>query len=105
MKSETDCLLDHLSKSLSSFTTKVSTMARTRATASTRSSTHIAFLFLLLLSFIVAVSATEHTTEGSLRQRAEAAGSGCSPEGQWNCMTTTWQRCASGVWSVEMQMA
>lgn len=27
------------------------------------------------------------------------AGEACSPEGQWNCMTTSWQRCASGSWS------
>ncbi|KAL7820014.1 hypothetical protein V8C26DRAFT_379029 [Trichoderma gracile] len=27
------------------------------------------------------------------------AGEACFPEGQWNCMTTSWQRCASGSWS------
>jgi hypothetical protein len=43
------------------------------------------------------------TSEISLS--AESAGAGCSTEGQWNCMTTSWQRCASGKWSVIMQMS
>ncbi|KAL7925106.1 hypothetical protein ACQKWADRAFT_285063 [Trichoderma austrokoningii] len=29
----------------------------------------------------------------------------CSPEGQWNCMTTSFQRCASGRWSVMIPCA
>lgn len=29
----------------------------------------------------------------------------CSPEGQWNCMTTSWQRCASGMWSAVVPCA
>ncbi|KAL6694899.1 hypothetical protein J3F84DRAFT_375476 [Trichoderma pleuroticola] len=29
----------------------------------------------------------------------------CSPEGQWNCMTTSWQRCASGMWSAVIPCA
>ena len=41
----------------------------------------------------------------TLARRAEAEGTECSPEGQWNCMPDTWQRCASGVWSVEMDLA
>ncbi|KAH6608667.1 hypothetical protein Trco_002013 [Trichoderma cornu-damae] len=32
-------------------------------------------------------------------------GEACSPEGQWNCMTTSWQRCASGTWSAVVQCA
>ncbi|PKS11819.1 hypothetical protein jhhlp_001112 [Lomentospora prolificans] len=37
-----------------------------------------------------------------LRPR-QAAGSGCEgSEGQWNCMTDSWQRCADGIWSIEM---
>lgn len=30
---------------------------------------------------------------------AQPVGQACSPEGQWNCMTTSFQRCASGTWS------
>ncbi|XP_044724733.1 uncharacterized protein HRG_02629 [Hirsutella rhossiliensis] len=40
-----------------------------------------------------------------LARRAEAEGSSCSPEGQWNCITNTWQRCAGGRWSVVMDSA
>ncbi|KAL6904415.1 hypothetical protein GGI43DRAFT_319558 [Trichoderma evansii] len=29
----------------------------------------------------------------------------CSPEGQWNCMTTSYQRCASGMWSIAFPCA
>lgn len=37
---------------------------------------------------------------------AMAAGSACSPEGTWNCIGgTSYQRCASGVWSVVQEMA
>lgn len=41
----------------------------------------------------------------TLVRRAEEAGSGCSTEGQWHCMTNSFQRCASGHWSVEMAMS
>lgn len=35
-----------------------------------------------------------------------AVGSSCSTsEGEWNCMTTSFQRCASGQWSVVMNTA
>ncbi|KAL1889258.1 hypothetical protein Sste5346_009012 [Sporothrix stenoceras] len=33
------------------------------------------------------------------------AGSVCTEEGEWNCLTTCWQRCASGVWSDTMALA
>jgi hypothetical protein len=34
----------------------------------------------------------------------QGSGSACpGSEGQWNCMTTSWQRCAAGQWSVVMQ--
>ncbi|KAL7815302.1 hypothetical protein V8C44DRAFT_324103 [Trichoderma aethiopicum] len=33
------------------------------------------------------------------------AGEACFPEGQWNCMTTSWQRCASGSWSAVVPCA
>jgi hypothetical protein len=70
-----------------------------------RLSIHIAILLILLLSFSAADSSAFSSIPGGIVRRAEAAGTGCSPEGQWNCMTTTWQRCASGIWSVEMRMA
>lgn len=64
-----------------------------------------AALLILLLGFTAQLATAIVPKNAGLHRRAEAAGSGCSPEGQWNCMTTSWQRCASGVWSVEMQMA
>lgn len=52
------------------------------------------------------VSATAATPGmDGLAPRAEAEGSACSPEGQWNCMSSTWQRCAGGRWSVVMDSA
>ncbi|OAA35368.1 hypothetical protein BBO_08789 [Beauveria brongniartii RCEF 3172] len=38
-------------------------------------------------------------------RQQQSAGSSCSDEGQWNCMTSSWQRCAAGRWSVVMQCA
>ncbi|OIW31669.1 hypothetical protein CONLIGDRAFT_234714 [Coniochaeta ligniaria NRRL 30616] len=36
----------------------------------------------------------------------QTPGSSCpGSEGQWNCMTNSWQRCAAGRWSVVMQCA
>ncbi|KAH8122490.1 hypothetical protein ACSS6W_007034 [Trichoderma asperelloides] len=36
---------------------------------------------------------------------AQPIGQMCSPEGQWNCMATSFQRCASGMWSVAVPCA
>ncbi|EHK49951.1 uncharacterized protein TrAtP1_007818 [Trichoderma atroviride] len=36
---------------------------------------------------------------------AQPIGQMCSPEGQWNCMTTSFQRCASGSWSIAFPCA
>ncbi|KAL6800236.1 hypothetical protein J3E68DRAFT_397730 [Trichoderma sp. SZMC 28012] len=38
-------------------------------------------------------------------QLARPTGEMCSPEGQWNCMTNSWQRCASGMWSAVIPCA
>ncbi|KAH6898711.1 hypothetical protein B0T10DRAFT_473493 [Thelonectria olida] len=38
-------------------------------------------------------------------RRDEDVGSSCDSEGQWNCMTSSWQRCASGEWSEVIQCA
>ncbi|CAJ2501567.1 Uu.00g044200.m01.CDS01 [Anthostomella pinea] len=41
-----------------------------------------------------------------ITRRQNSAGSSCEgSEGQWNCMTNTWQRCAAGQWSVVMDCA
>jgi hypothetical protein len=64
-----------------------------------------AAVLFILLGVSAQLAAAFGPIDGGVFRRVEAAGSGCSPEGQWNCMTTSWQRCASGVWSVEMQMA
>ncbi|ODA84004.1 hypothetical protein RJ55_02522 [Drechmeria coniospora] len=41
----------------------------------------------------------------SIHRRQEVVGSACSSEGQWYCMTNSWQRCASGQWGVVMPCA
>lgn len=35
----------------------------------------------------------------------QPVGQMCSPEGQWNCMTSSFQRCASGSWSIAFPCA
>ena len=45
------------------------------------------------------------TSRLDLRQPDMSAGAACSPEGQWNCMTNSFQRCASGIWSPVMSCA
>lgn len=55
-------------------------------------------ILAILLSHVSAASVT-------LARRDEPVGASCSPEGQWNCMPDTWQRCASGQWSRVMDLA
>jgi hypothetical protein len=52
-------------------------------------------------SDVVAFSPPHH----ALLRRDEDVGSSCDSEGQWNCMTDSWQRCASGEWSSVIQCA
>ncbi|KAL1901692.1 hypothetical protein Cpir12675_000383 [Ceratocystis pirilliformis] len=37
--------------------------------------------------------------------QAQLEGARCSPEGLWNCMTTSFQRCTNGAWSEPVAMA
>ncbi|KAK3379198.1 hypothetical protein B0T24DRAFT_610963 [Lasiosphaeria ovina] len=70
---------------------------------------------LLALSALPTAAATPTNATTDLTPNAAAlAGrdgtvspdSGCGgSEGQWNCMTSSWQRCAAGRWSVVMQCA
>ncbi|KAI1394161.1 uncharacterized protein F4822DRAFT_39087 [Hypoxylon trugodes] len=47
---------------------------------------------------------TNTTTPHEKRQMSQ--GTSCAgSEGQWNCLTTQWQRCASGQWSSVMDCA
>ncbi|KAI1381676.1 hypothetical protein F4677DRAFT_439493 [Hypoxylon crocopeplum] len=52
-------------------------------------------------------SQLEETSNGTIIQKRQmSAGSSCEgSEGQWNCLTNQWQRCASGQWSVVMDCA
>ncbi|KAM5355964.1 hypothetical protein ACJ41O_002610 [Fusarium nematophilum] len=68
--------------------------------------------FVFLFSSLILQSLATPTSDlaaqqehGSLSRRAEQAGAACDTEGQWNCMTGSFQRCAAGQWSVEMAMA
>jgi hypothetical protein len=74
-------------------------------------------LFMLLIIYPVACSAAATPTEEPLATptieiRASTPtspytpGSACTDsEGEWNCMTNWWQRCASAKWSVVMACA
>ena len=62
-------------------------------------------MVVTLLSHITSASILPAAQSHTLHARAEAVGGECSNEGQWNCMTHTWQRCASGRWSVIMDCA
>ncbi|UZP33402.1 hypothetical protein NXS19_001218 [Fusarium pseudograminearum] len=57
---------------------------------------------MMLFSCLVLASPN---SDGKLIQRDEEEGSGCSTEGQWHCMTNSFQRCAQGHWSMKMNMA
>lgn len=50
-------------------------------------------------------SSARTTSRHAIARRQQAEGSECPEEGQWNCMTTRWQRCAAGHWSVTMDMS
>ena len=54
-----------------------------------------------------ASSAAPPTASTPATSGAVVAGAACTPEGSWACAAdgTSYQRCASGVWSVSMQMA
>ncbi|KAL7789382.1 hypothetical protein V8C37DRAFT_386375 [Trichoderma ceciliae] len=51
-----------------------------------------------ILELIPRISPTDSHND-SVPQLGQPIGDMCFPEGQWNCMTTSWQRCASGMWS------
>jgi hypothetical protein len=86
----------------------------------------LSILLLLLLSFSLEVLATApnlHATDADVpisqlispevdgapalvRRQALSEGSSCAgSEGQWNCMTNSFQRCGSGQWSAVQQCA
>ncbi|KAI0910550.1 hypothetical protein F4823DRAFT_561729 [Ustulina deusta] len=64
---------------------------------------------LLLLIAVVTASPTTKAAEGSHtfhRRQEMSVGSSCDgSEGQWNCMTSSFQRCGSGQWSEVQQCA
>ncbi|KAF5671738.1 hypothetical protein FHETE_3951 [Fusarium heterosporum] len=62
-------------------------------------------LVLVLFSCLALASSNSDNTHVTLLQRDEDVGSGCSTEGQWHCMTNSFQRCAGGQWSIKMAMA
>lgn len=58
----------------------------------------------LTLSATMAISQPDDYHSLFLR-RSMTVGSSCSEEGQWYCMESSFQRCASGQWSAVMQCA
>ncbi|KAI0018344.1 hypothetical protein F4780DRAFT_751709 [Xylariomycetidae sp. FL0641] len=64
--------------------------------------------WLIILATLPAIplSAVATPEPPGIARREMSAGSPCAgAEGQWNCMTDRFQRCASGQWSVPMQCA
>lgn len=59
----------------------------------------ISTLILHSLAFTTPFSPPKPQHNSLLLRRNETVGSSCDSEGQWNCMTDSWQRCASGEWS------
>ncbi|KAI1098215.1 hypothetical protein F4804DRAFT_133249 [Jackrogersella minutella] len=74
------------------------------------SSTSTSSSLSLSNSNITSPSATSENSamngEIMIEKRQMSSGSSCDgSEGQWNCLTNQWQRCASGQWSVVMDCA
>lgn len=88
---------------------RIRTKMHSKREAHRQNSTFRSNLLLSILTallFITTASASKVALQpNTLQPRAEAVGGACSNEGQWNCMTHTWQRCASGRWSVVMDCA
>ncbi|KAI1428200.1 hypothetical protein F5Y12DRAFT_711517 [Xylaria sp. FL1777] len=72
---------------------------------------HLPSFFILLLQLLALATATNAAAAEEppsfLHQRQTmSAGSSCDgAEGQWNCMTGSFQRCGSGQWSEVQQCA
>lgn len=72
---------------------------------------YIFAVLVLLSTILIHASALSINVKAAINQadsllrRDEPVGAACSPEGQWNCMPDTWQRCASGQWSEVMSLA
>ncbi|KAI0442517.1 hypothetical protein F4803DRAFT_519311 [Xylaria telfairii] len=65
-------------------------------------------IILTILLLALAVSAAlDHGANTRIERRQEmSVGSSCAgAEGQWNCMTNSFQRCGSGQWSEVQQCA
>jgi hypothetical protein len=56
-------------------------------------------LAILLFSSLILASSSPNT----LITRDEDEGSSCSTEGQWHCMTNSFQRCAQGHFRIERE--
>lgn len=69
--------------------------------------TRIILTILLLALAVFAAAPAEHETNPRIERRQEiSVGSSCAgAEGQWNCMTNSFQRCGSGQWSEVQQCA
>jgi hypothetical protein len=68
---------------------------------------HGGFITALWLSaaLLAAGARSNSVVAPAVVRRDEPVGGSCSPEGQWNCMPETWQRCAAGRWSEAMHLA
>ncbi|KAI1761377.1 hypothetical protein GGR53DRAFT_29015 [Hypoxylon sp. FL1150] len=52
------------------------------------------------------INGSHESKTAAVEKRQMSAGSSCDgSEGQWNCLTNQWQRCAAGQWSVVVDCA
>ncbi|KAK6843615.1 hypothetical protein PG987_004475 [Apiospora arundinis] len=60
---------------------------------------------LATAAFIGTNNITSLAPLSEIAKREMDPGSSCSEEGQWNCMGSSWQRCAAGRWTKVVECA
>lgn len=66
---------------------------------------HPLLLLIALYQPLLASSSQQLCASSPCGPARHTAGSPCTSEGKWNCLTHSWQRCADGAWTVEMPCA
>ncbi|CAK7227403.1 hypothetical protein SBRCBS47491_006557 [Sporothrix bragantina] len=87
-------------------TTPATTPANTPATTAAAVGTTTAAAVATTAAATTAAAATGSSSSSSGSSgTTQTVGSACSPDGVWNCLGSSYQRCASGVWSAVMALA
>ncbi|CAK7274208.1 hypothetical protein SEPCBS119000_006055 [Sporothrix epigloea] len=83
---------------------KATTSTTTTITRSTATGTATATATSSSAAVATAIPSSS-STSSSGNGTAETAGAACSPDGTWNCLGDSYQRCASGLWSIVQPLA